>query len=162
MNELAPDKAAPTDVVASGPELGLRLLAYTVMYVGHDIAADLRDIADKAGRNNPRVGITGLLLFDAGRFIQVLEGPHDSIGRLLKRIGRDPRAEGTHIIFDTTVNIRSMASWALRVGRLDHKPPLAIAELDHFREMYERGFRLDADGFTTLLLQLIEYSQECP
>lgn len=147
--------------VAQGANEAIRLLGYTALYVGDDIVTDLRDIESKAARNNPTSGITGVLLFDAGRFVQVIEGPEASIDRLFARISCDPRGAGMHVLFDTHVHRRSMREWALWVGRLDHTPPFAISELDRFRDMYERSFRLDADGFMTLLLQLIKAARRC-
>ena len=41
--------------------------------------------------NNPRFGITGLLVFGSGIFFQWLEGPRDNVTSLLKIITADPR-----------------------------------------------------------------------
>jgi len=42
-------------------------------------------------RNNPRQGITGLLVFGSGIFFQWLEGPRDSVTRLMGHLLRDAR-----------------------------------------------------------------------
>ena len=44
-----------------------------------------------AKHNNPRFGITGLLVFGSGFFFQWLEGPEDNVTSLFKTISVDPR-----------------------------------------------------------------------
>ena len=44
-----------------------------------------------ARHHNPRLGITGLLVYGQGIFFQWLEGPHDNVSQLLARISADPR-----------------------------------------------------------------------
>lgn len=142
--------------VKRSKDSGLRLFAYTLLYTGDCIESDLQDIAAKASRNNPRDGITGVLLFDAGRFIQVVEGPEESIDRLVNRIGRDPRGTEMHILFDQRILARSMEQWDMWVGRLGGHDPIDTDEIERFRRMYERSLRLEAHGFIYLLLKLIE------
>ncbi len=131
-------------------------MGYTASYAGSNLTKDLQDIAEHAARNNPRDNVTGALLFDAGRFIQVVEGPADRVGGLLARITRDPRIREMTMLFDETVPVRSMEAWALWVGRTDSGRPMAERDLERFRDMYVRGFKLEALGFTTLLRALIE------
>lgn len=57
---------------------------------GVDDAAVARILATSR-RNNPRQGITGLLVFGSGIFFQWLEGPRDSVTRLMEHLLRDAR-----------------------------------------------------------------------
>lgn len=59
-------------------------------------SADLVDeviasIIATARHHNPRLGITGLLVFGQGIFFQWLEGPRDNVTGLLARIAADTR-----------------------------------------------------------------------
>ena len=59
-------------------------------------SADLDDeviasIIATARHRNPRLGITGLLVFGQGIFFQWLEGPRDNVTGLLARIAADTR-----------------------------------------------------------------------
>jgi Sensors of blue-light using FAD len=59
-------------------------------------SADLDDeviasIIATARHHNPRLGITGLLVFGQGIFFQWLEGPRDNVTGLLARIAADTR-----------------------------------------------------------------------
>jgi hypothetical protein len=51
----------------------------------------VRQIVAVARRNNAIHGITGLLVHGAGVYFQWLEGPPQSINRLMQNIERDPR-----------------------------------------------------------------------
>ena len=48
-------------------------------------------IARKSAANNQRDDVTGLLLFNSRRFLQVLEGPKDAVERIFTRVYGDPR-----------------------------------------------------------------------
>ena len=51
----------------------------------------LENIIATARRNNPRFGITGLLVFGSGIFFQWLEGPKDNVNSLFEIISADQR-----------------------------------------------------------------------
>ena len=52
---------------------------------------DLLDILAKSRRANAQAGITGMLLFKDGHFMQALEGEEAAVRDLYARIRRDPR-----------------------------------------------------------------------
>ena len=51
----------------------------------------IASIIATARHHNPRLGITGLLVFGQGIFFQWLEGPRDNVTGLLARIAADTR-----------------------------------------------------------------------
>ncbi len=63
------------------------------------LARDLNDLIESAERNNPDLGITGLLLYAEmemvpgapGLFLQWMEGPKASVDALFETIRADPR-----------------------------------------------------------------------
>jgi len=54
-------------------------------------ATTFDDVARAAERHNRRNGLSGLLLFDGGQFLQVLEGPDTRVLETLDRILADHR-----------------------------------------------------------------------
>ena len=52
---------------------------------------ELRSLLTVARRNNTELGVSGMLLHDAGSFLQVLEGPPEAVTMLMARIESDPR-----------------------------------------------------------------------
>ena len=78
------------------PGFGHRLpLLFNVVYCSRaatDVdAAAVDHIIATSRRNNPRWGITGMLVFGEGIFIQWLEGPRASIARLMELLRSDVR-----------------------------------------------------------------------
>jgi hypothetical protein len=70
-------------------------LLFNVVYCSRaapDVDAAVVDqIIATSRRNNPRQGITGMLVFGAGMFFQWLEGPRASVTVLMERLRRDTR-----------------------------------------------------------------------
>lgn len=135
--------------------LPLRLVAYTAAYIGTDLDGDLAQIQVASDRNNSASGVTGALLYDRGRFVQVVEGPHVAIDHLLARLQRDPRISDWQTLIDIDTDHRSCQRWALRILRTDSRDMVAIEELNTFRDMYLRSFKPDAAGFIQLLQAIL-------
>jgi hypothetical protein len=51
-------------------------------------------IIASARRHNPKLGITGLLFFGGGVFLQWLEGPREGVLQLMSAIEKDSRHDG--------------------------------------------------------------------
>ena len=133
----------------------LRLVAYTSRYAGHDVDADLADIGRRSVANNKRDGITGVLVYDRGTLIQAIEGPHDAVERLLLRVADDRRAIALEVLFDLTVEERSMEEWLLNSLRTDSMEGVDAETLLSFRDAYVRTMKPDAAGFIALLRRLL-------
>ncbi|EKE45859.1 BLUF domain protein [Oceaniovalibus guishaninsula JLT2003] len=56
-----------------------------------DFTPDLPDILRCARRNNPELGITGLLVVGGGTCLQLLEGEPEQLDALLSDLNTDPR-----------------------------------------------------------------------
>ncbi len=72
-------------------------------------------ILRKSKANNPALGITGVLCFSEGIFLQVLEGGRSAVNRLYNRIAADPRHTDVELL--ATRRSASAASPAGRWGR---------------------------------------------
>ncbi len=62
---------------------------------------------------NPAHGITGVLCYSEGIFLQVLEGGRGAVNRLYNRIVADPRHRGSELMLYEEVNERRFAGWAM-------------------------------------------------
>ena len=62
--------------------------------------------------NQPR-GVTGLLLYRDGRFIQALEGPEHAVRQTLVTIAADPRHRAVRMLDEAWVAERRFGSWAM-------------------------------------------------
>jgi Sensors of blue-light using FAD len=63
--------------------------------------------------NNARLGITGMLLYDSGNFIQAIEGPRDNVDKLFERIRVDPRHKQVTVIMDVPLGERQFKSYTM-------------------------------------------------
>jgi hypothetical protein len=80
---------------------------------------DLSDIRQASSRNNTEQGITGLLLFGSGWFLQVLEGDRAVVSGTFHRIAQDPRHCQFLILDMGEIAERAFQEWAMNFVMLD-------------------------------------------
>jgi len=96
--------------------------------------ADLRALLKNAREKNDRLGVTGLLLYAQGRFLQVLEGPESAVRRLYDTIEADPRHTGTEVLLTTRVAERTFPDWNMGLER-----PGAFVNLEGLSSFLQSG-----------------------
>ncbi len=80
---------------------------------------DLLEILTVARRNNQGAEITGLLLFDGGNFLQVLEGKEDVVRHVFSRIARDDRHRDLSVLFEEQVDTPQFEQWSMGFQAID-------------------------------------------
>ena len=78
----------------------------------------LLDILAISRRNNEQAGVTGMLLYVDGAFIQALEGPHAHVAQTMTRIERDSRHTRIIILTDEPVTERGFGDWSMALGNV--------------------------------------------
>lgn len=76
-------------------------------------SATLEAILRASRRNNAVRRVTGLLLAGGRRFLQVLEGPEESVRETYRRICEDPRHFAPVVLKSEPIVARSFAGWAM-------------------------------------------------
>ena len=87
-----------------------------LMYMSHLVGQDetsLGPILSASVRRNAASGITGMLLYANGRFLQVLEGEHQAVDETFARICRDIRHEDTVLLSQEPIDTRQFGSWSM-------------------------------------------------
>jgi hypothetical protein len=88
---------------------------YSIVYISTAIAefgaADLLKLLKQARGFNERAGITGVLMYGGGRFVQVLEGCPAAVRCLYARIEADPRHGRLEVLADGLVARREFTGW---------------------------------------------------
>lgn len=74
---------------------------------------DLRRIAETAQARNRRLGLTGLLLYVEGDFLQVLEGPGASVEQVYEQIEADPRNKWVTRLSTERILRRAFEHWSM-------------------------------------------------
>jgi hypothetical protein len=87
------------------------------MYVSRAVPAvdqeELLVILRRSKANNPVLGITGVLCFSEGIFLQVLEGGRSAVNRLYNRIATDHRHTQVELLGYEEIGERRFAGWAM-------------------------------------------------
>jgi hypothetical protein len=84
--------------------------------------AHLASILTKSRTFNPTVGVTGLLLYHEGSFIQVIEGPKASLDLLMSKIRKDLRHGGIITLYSKPVSERAFPSWSMGYAAFESLP----------------------------------------
>lgn len=80
---------------------------------------DLRALLETCRKNNAGLGITGMLLYKDGNFMQVLEGDEEAVRGLYARIAADPRHGGEMILQQGFTEGRQFPDWSMGFRDLD-------------------------------------------
>lgn len=79
---------------------------------------DVETILAQSRRNNRGVRVTGLLLFNGKRFLQVLEGVPALVEETYARIGADPRHFALVKLSERTIATREFDGWDMAFERM--------------------------------------------
>lgn len=93
-----------------------RLVYYSRNRIEQDpetLAASIDEILEASRRNNARVGVTGALMFNAGCFGQVLEGPKAAVEAVFERIQQDERHGDVSLLHMSPVDARAFETWSM-------------------------------------------------
>jgi hypothetical protein len=104
---------------------------------GNDV---LDDILQASARNNLPAGITGMLLYSKGTFLQVLEGEREVVEQTYVRIGLDPRHHGVFELTREPIAQREFAGWSMGFRRLTKEDPVRHPA---FAPFFENGFNAE-------------------
>ncbi len=117
-----------------------------------DQEALLRLLARARARNEAQ-GITGLLLYKDGNFLQVIEGDETAVRALFKRIEADPRHKDLLVLLEEAITTRSFPDWSMGFRDIDDP---AVRALPGFSALMSdararAGFGSDPTGCLALI-----------
>lgn len=75
--------------------------------------SDLCELLTQARGYNHAHGITGLLVYRNREFMQLIEGEQAEVASLFAKIGRDPRHQQVHRMWEAPIGARSCQDWAM-------------------------------------------------
>ncbi|MEZ5892881.1 MAG: BLUF domain-containing protein [Parvularculaceae bacterium] len=118
--------------------------------------AGLDAILAASRRNNARAGLTGVLLFAKGSFIQALEGPPAALAETYGRILKDRRHRLVIELYRAPIAGRNFGDWSMGYRAADMGPlagafdltAKAIADIDRRKHGHDI-FRLLASFYRT-------------
>lgn len=80
--------------------------------------AQIQHLLEKSRRHNAGQGISGLLLYSDGRFVQALEGPEDAVRTLYAKIQQDARHSQVVTVSEGPGPARRFAEWSMGLGHV--------------------------------------------
>jgi hypothetical protein len=88
-----------------------------LVYASRAVAAvdqeELVAILRKCKAHNPKLGITGVLCFSEGIFLQALEGGRSAVNQLYNRIASDSRHTQVELLHYEEIGERRFAGWSM-------------------------------------------------
>ena len=88
-----------------------------LMYASRAVPAidqeELVAILRKSKANNPALGVTGVLCFSEGIFLQVLEGGRSAVNQLYNRVAADTSHTSVELLCYEEIGERRFAGWSM-------------------------------------------------
>lgn len=91
-------------------------------------------------QNNTALGLTGMLLYGNGTFLQVIEGDEAAVDGVIARIVKDPRHADIQLLGRKAIQRRQYAEWSMGFERVTDA---GLQEIPGLREFGARDFNFD-------------------
>ena len=135
------------------PESALLRIVYVSTSMPPFTEAGLLELLTHARRTNQGLGITGMLLYKDGNWLQVLEGSAPTVREMFGRIRRDPRHQDVTAVLEEPIAERQFDHWSMGFRNLaGHEADAIPGYTDFMSRGYGRhGFRPDPTGCLDIL-----------
>jgi hypothetical protein len=101
-----------------------------LMYASRAVPAidqeELVAILRKSKSNNPGLGVTGVLCFSEGIFLQVLEGGRSGVNKLYNKIASDSRHTDVELLCYEEIGERKFAGWSMGQVNMSRMNPALL------------------------------------
>ena len=95
-------------------------------------SADLQALLGQSRQNNAAMGVTGMLLYRDGNFMQLLEGERDIVDRLYSKIAKDPRHATALVLLAQEIPQRAFSEWSMAFRDLNDPQLRALPGFSSF------------------------------
>ena len=92
----------------------------------------LLDLVDQCQSNNSRLGVTGILVYSDGNFMQVIEGPDLVTNALYERIRLDARHHDVITVHSQSLDRREFQGWSMAFNIM----PIKALRTSHIPEAF--------------------------
>jgi hypothetical protein len=131
---------------------------YTSEYCGssRDMPEDFTNTLNTARKCNPAKDITGMLFYDQGKFIQIIEGEQAVLNKLMTKLKSDPRHSNINILIDTETLNRELNDWNMEAFDISSHVGKDWALLSEFRDAYLASFKVSAMQLTKWIRHFVK------
>ena len=124
-------------------------MLYHLVYVSSAVelfsTEDLVALLAKSRANNERAGLSGMLLYKDGNFMQALEGEEAAVKETHARILRDPRHRGVITLIQGEQEGRQFPDWSMGFHQIRSAAPVAAPGFSDFLKTPLHGSRFPTD-----------------
>ncbi|TCO69456.1 BLUF domain-containing protein [Rhodovulum euryhalinum] len=103
------------ELPARTDETGVFRLAYVSRSCRDLSRSEVEGLAEASAAHNLERGVSGVLIYGHGVFLQWLEGPATEVCALMARIERDPRHAAVTVLSAGWIGRRRFSDWSMRV-----------------------------------------------
>lgn len=129
---------------------------YHLLYVSSAVNLfsdrQLEELLEVSRHNNSACGVTGLLLYVGGNFIQLLEGEKEVVLATHLRIASDPRHGGLITLLEGDCSQRHFNEWSMGFKKVEGQ---AANQLPGYSDFLQKG--VDEKTQRTAAIKLFEY-----
>ncbi len=133
-----------------------------LMYVSYAVTplsdADLEKLLQTCRINNKKLGVTGMLMYIDGKFIQVLEGKRDVINRLYDQIVTDRRHKKISKIIEGKSSKRNFPDWNMGFKSMSGRDFESLAGFNNIED-YFNAHEVDENSHVTLIFLKLFYNK---
>jgi hypothetical protein len=116
---------------------------------------ELTELLIKARNRNESLGITGMLVYHEGAFLQILEGDERFVDPLYERITRDKRHTSCALLLRSYTDHRSFPEWGMGFVDTNHEELRSIPGfLDFFDSNFSRETFLSDPAVSRVILMM--------
>lgn len=98
-------------------------LIYVCSASGEPSEQDLLNLLNQARSRNLEQNITGMLLYDSGTYMQILEGSEKDVHDIFNSIRRDPRVSRMVTLVEEKISQRNFPHWSMGFRNLQNSDP---------------------------------------
>jgi hypothetical protein len=113
----------------------------------------LANILAQSRKNNPALGITGLLCVTQDLFVQVIEGGRDEVCEVFNTIVRDDRHTNVRLLIYEEIAERQFGNWTMAQVNISNLNPAML--LKYFKRAEFDPFSVSGEATLALLTDLI-------
>ncbi len=136
--------------------MSINQLVYLSEAVSKMSRADLESIQNIAKMNNHPLDVTGSLFYNGGWFLQILEGPAQTLDSLYHKIEKDLRHKNARVIHNEPAKFRTFGRWSMNMINLDNRQADKYNELVEVIDAAKVNRKIGAASPAATLLRLFQ------
>lgn len=129
-------------------------LIYTSYAYREFLERDLFELLDKSRTDNKKMGITGMLLYLEGKFIQVLEGSEEAVKKIYHKISLDDRHHRVTTIIEGESPERLFKDWLMGFKKLTNEEFINQSGFEDIDIFFKNQLEVENKSMVLIFLQL--------